>query len=184
MEYDLKNLRNEHGARAEESHNKALADEITGYVGSDAMAILVERPEQVAPLRAALYARRDAAPKGQRPFKDIRALEDFVPDHQAEKIPLLLEIKARVERARRRHVISDASYAEISPFLPPADLKPFGMADHPPEVARRFTELDGTRGRIVYISPAEDTEPSTSWNAVAARARAPWSSRCARRAAR
>jgi predicted RND superfamily exporter protein len=158
MEYDMKNLRNELGARAEESHNKALADEITGYVGSDAMAILVDRPEQVAPLRAALYARRDAVPREQKPFQDLHALEDFVPERQAEKVPLLLAIKERAERAHRRHLISDADWASIAPYLPPADLKPFTMAELPPEVARPFTEMDGTRGRIVYISPAEDTE--------------------------
>jgi hypothetical protein len=158
MEYDMLNLRNELGARAEESRNKALADEITGYVGSDAMAILVDRPEQVAPLRAALYARRDAAPRGQRPFEDLHALEDFVPERQPEKIALLLEIEARVERARRRHLISDAAYDSMAPYLPPADLRPFAMADLPREIARPFTELDGTRGRIVYISPAGDTE--------------------------
>src|SRR6202000_208964 len=35
----------------------------------------------------------------------------------------------------------------------PDDLKPFTMAELPDGVARAFTEVDGTRGRIVYISP-------------------------------
>jgi len=75
MEYNLKNLRNDESARAEEIRLTKLAEDITGYVGSDGMAILVDRPEQVAPLRKALYARRDAAPADQKPFKDVHALQ-------------------------------------------------------------------------------------------------------------
>ena len=53
-------------ARAEEQRLIKLAKEITGYVGLDGMAILVDRTEQVAPLKAALERRRDAAPDGRQ----------------------------------------------------------------------------------------------------------------------
>ena len=124
MEYDMKNLRNDLKAREEESYNKRLADEITHYVGSDAMAILVDRPEQVAPLRAALHAVRDAAPEGKKPFKDLHALEDFVPDQQAEKIPVLLEIKDKILRAHRRKLIAEEDWRRLEAYLPPDDLRP------------------------------------------------------------
>ncbi|MGK4005121.1 MMPL family transporter [Sorangium sp. So ce1036] len=153
MEYDLRNLRNDERARAEQIRLTALAEEITGYVGTDGMAILVDRPEQVEPLRAALYARRDAAPEGEEPFKEIYALQDFVPADQEAKIPLLQEIKDRVVRARKRGLIGDDDWGRIQAVIPPDDLAPFGIADLPAGVARAFTETDGTRGRIVYISP-------------------------------
>ncbi|AUX22630.1 hypothetical protein SOCEGT47_031340 [Sorangium cellulosum] len=153
MEYDLRNLRNDERARAEQIRLTALAEEITGYVGTDGMAILVDRPEQVEPLRAALYARRDAAPEGEEPFKEIYALQDFVPADQAAKIPLLQQIKDRVVRARKRGLIRDDDWGRIQAVIPPDDLAPFGIADLPAGVARAFTETDGTRGRIVYISP-------------------------------
>jgi hypothetical protein len=153
MEYDLKNLRTDPAARAEEIRLTKLAEDITGHVGADGMAILVERPEQVEPLRAALYAKRDAAPPDARPFKEVHALQDIVPKGQEAKIPILLEIKDKVVRARKRGVVSDKDWEKISHVLPPDDLKPFGIADLPADVARAFTESDGTRGRIVYISP-------------------------------
>lgn len=153
MEYNLKNLRNDESARAEQIRLTKLAEEITGYVGADGMAILVDRPEQVEPLRRELYARRDAAPQGQRPFEQIHALQDFIPKDQEAKIPVLLEIKDKVVRARKRKVVSDEDWKKIEPFLPPDDLAPFGIADVPAGMARAFTETDGTRGRIVYISP-------------------------------
>ncbi|AUX42748.1 hypothetical protein SOCE26_041810 [Sorangium cellulosum] len=153
MEYDLRNVRNDEQARAAQIRLSALAEEITGYVGADGMAILVDRPEQVEPLRAALYARRDAAPEGAKPFKEIHALQDLVPGDQAAKIPVLLEIKDRVLRARKRGLLDDGDWARIQAVIPPDDLAPFGMGDLPAGVARAFTETDGTRGRIVYISP-------------------------------
>lgn len=153
MEYDLKNLRTRVSDRAEEIRLTKLAEEITGHIGADGMAILVESREQVAPLREALYAKRDAAEAGLKPFKDVHALQDFVPSDQAVKIPLLLEIKDKVVRAKKRGGISEADYKRIARYLPPADLAPFGIDDLPADMARAFTETDGTRGRIVYISP-------------------------------
>jgi hypothetical protein len=117
------------------------------------MAILVDRPEQVGPLRDALYAKRDAAPAAEKPFKAVHALEDYVPENQAAKAPVLLAIKAQLVRAHKRKLISEEDWKQIEAYLPPAELAPFTMAELPDGVARAFTESDGTRGRIVYISP-------------------------------
>lgn len=155
LEYDLKNLRTDVSKRAARVALSELADQITGHVGADGMAIVVDRVEQVPQLQKALRARRDAAPDGQKPFKDVHALQDFVPSEQAEKIPSLLLIKDRVLRAQKRGLIPEADWKRIEPMVPPDELKPFGMQDLPEEVARAFTETDGTRGRIVYISPTD-----------------------------
>jgi hypothetical protein len=119
------------------------------------MAILVDRPEQVAPLRAALLARRAAAPAGRKPFQAVHALQDFVPEDQAAKIAILGQLAARLHRAHKLGVVSDDSHAELTRFLPPADLRPFAVGDLPGALARGFTERDGTRGRMLYISPTE-----------------------------
>ncbi len=162
VEYDMRNMRNDRRLRADEIADKKLAVDITGYVGAEGMAILVDRPEQIPLLRKVLYARRDAAPEGQKPFKDIHALEDFVPPDQAEKIPVLLAIKAKLLRARTLGYVSDADWASLKDRLPDDDIKPFHEADLPADVAQAFTEVDGTRGRIVYISP---TDPSVTEDA-------------------
>ena len=156
MEYDLRNLRNDASARAREIELSNLGDDITGLVGSDGMAILVDRPEQVAPLRAELYRRRDAAPPDAKPFARVHALQDFVPEHQADKIPILLDIKDKVMRAKKRGVIKEADWDKIKEYIPPDDLRPFGIEDMPAGLARSFTETDGTRGRIVYIAPIDE----------------------------
>jgi hypothetical protein len=155
IEYDMKNLRNDRAQRPEEIADAKLAVDITGYVGAEGMAILVDRPAQIPLLRDVLYARRDAAPDGAKPFKDIHSLLDFVPEHQAEKIPILQAIKAKVLRAQARGLIAEDDWKAIKDHLPPDDLKPWSEAELPADVARAFTEADGTRGRIVYISPTD-----------------------------
>jgi len=158
FEYDMRKLRTSMEVRTEEVRNQTLAREITGYVGADAMAILVDRPEQVAPLKEALYAKRDAAQPGEKPFEAVHALEDFVPANQAEKIPILLDLEGKLVRAHRRGLIDEADWAKIKPYLPPKGLSPFTIDDLPEAIAQPFTEVDGTRGRIVYISPSGNTE--------------------------
>jgi hypothetical protein len=153
MEYDMKKLRNKETARAADSARSEKAETITHYVGASGMAILVDKPEDVAPLREALYERRDKAPADKKPFKEVYALQDFVPADQAVKIPLLLGIKDRVMRAHKRGLIPDEDWKALQDYLPGDDLKPFGLAELPLGMARMFTETDGTRGRIVYIEP-------------------------------
>lgn len=153
MEYDLGKLRVDPVNRQEQIRLTRLGDDITGYVGSDGMAIVVDRVDQVEPLTKALNAIRDSAPADEKPFDSIHGLQDFVPQDQTEKIPVLLHIRKMLHKFRDRGGISDDDWNEIKDYLPPDDLKSFTMADLPLALARPFTETDGTRGRIVYISP-------------------------------
>ena len=153
MEYDLRQLRTEMTARAEEIRLNHVADDLTGFVGLDGMAILVDRPEQVAPLKQILEERRDRAPPEEKPFRAVHTLDDFVPRDQADKIPVLLQIRSRLVKARDRGLLPAADADAIQRYIPPPDLAPFSAADLPDEIARPFTETDGTRGRIVYLSP-------------------------------
>src|SRR5262249_5291436 len=57
MEYDLRQVQSDQRAVAEEQRLIRIAKRITGYVGLDGMAILVDRADQVEPLKAALEAR-------------------------------------------------------------------------------------------------------------------------------
>jgi hypothetical protein len=158
FEFDMTKLRIDQSSRSEDIRRAHVAVEITGHVSANGMAILVDDPSQVAPLRNALYERRDAAPPELKPFEKIVALEDFIPRDQAPKVPILLSIRKKIEKARGRKAISDEDWEKIARYLPPADLKPIGLADLPEGVASTFTENDGTRGRIVYIVPSGSTD--------------------------
>ena len=51
-------------------------------------------------------------------------------------------------RAAVAGLLNDDDYQQIAGLLPPDDLRPFGLDDVPADLARAFTEIDGTRGRI------------------------------------
>jgi hypothetical protein len=156
MEYDLAQVQSDWRIVQHEQELMVIAKKDTEYIGQDGMAILVERRDQIAPLRAALEARRDAAPPDQKPFKAVHTLDDLVPKDQDRKILVLGQLKQQALKARRRHLVDDATWKRIEELLPKADLQPFTMDDLPAGLARAFTERDGTRGRVLYISPTAD----------------------------
>jgi len=160
MEYDTNKIQSDRHAVAEVHRLFHVAVSLTGFVGVNGMAVMTDRLDQVAPLKAALEARRDAAPADAKPFKAVHTLEDFVPRDQQDKIPILMQLRRRILKAHRLGLVPD--WEKIEPYLPPEDLKPFGIAELPDAIARPFTEKDGTRGRILYISPIDGDGDVTS----------------------
>jgi hypothetical protein len=153
MEYDTNKIQSDRSAVAEVHRLFHVASELTGFVGVDGMAVMTDRRDQVAPLRAALEARRDAAPADAKPFQAVHTLDDFVPTHQEEKIPILMQLRRRILKAHQRGLVPD--WEKVEPYLPPENLQAFGIDELPDAIARPFTEKDGTRGRVIYISPTD-----------------------------
>ncbi len=160
LEYDLKRIGNDVPESKEQYRLSSLAAGVVGTKAESAMAVLCDRLDQVLPLKRALEAKRDSVPHAERPFESVYTLEDFVPDGQAEKLPVAMAVKKRVLRARARGGISDASYADMAPYLPPDDLRPFGIAELPEALARPFSERDGTRGKLLFIEPTSGKSDS------------------------
>lgn len=153
IDYDLSHLRSDPETRREAIRLTGIAREVTGFAGYDSMAILAEHRSQVSELTAKLIARRNAAPADAKPFRAVHTLQAMVPENQPAKLRVLLDIADFVRRARKLGALSDAEFAKIEPYLPPADLQPFDIDDLPADIARPFTEEDGSRGGIVYLSP-------------------------------
>jgi predicted RND superfamily exporter protein len=153
MEYDLGNTR----TVATESRARSLEHRAAAVVGRgawDGVAILVDQLDQTLPLKRALEARRDAAPADKKPFDKVITLFDFVPADQEAKLGLLAESRELLGRAHRRGLVTEKDWAELERFMP-ASLRPIGLGELPAEVAAPFTEKDGTRGRVAYVTPAE-----------------------------
>lgn len=156
MEYNMRNVGNDDAANP--SAAKQLThkvDQVVGRVGQDGIAIVTDRVDQVQPLEAELERRRVAAGPENEPFQNTVSIFSLLPKDQEQKLPLIAEMRERIQKARNRGVITDADWAKIEPHLPKGELKPIGIQDLPEQAARSFTERDGTRGRIVYIAPRE-----------------------------
>jgi hypothetical protein len=163
MEYDMKNVRTDDPKH--ESPARALtrkADRVVGRLGQDGMAVMTDRLDQVPLLTAELEKRLQRARPDQKPFEKVVSIFSLLPSEQEQKIPLIEDMRDRLLRARRRGMINDADWAKIEPNLPQGELRPITPKDLPEQVARPFSERDGTRGRIVYIVPKSG---QSVWNA-------------------
>jgi predicted RND superfamily exporter protein len=101
---------------------------------------------------AALLRREEGA------ITRVASMDDLVPPDQTRKLELLSEIRDRIDR--HRSSFTDEERADIDRLRPPDSLLPILDADVPELLARRFTERDGTRGRLVLANngPRLDAE--------------------------
>ena len=155
IDYDMRHMQNDLGGGKELYRVAARAAEVLGNNTESGMVVLANSPEEVPMLKQALEERRDAAPPELRPFQGVHTLQDFVPADQQAKIPMLEEIRRKILKARRQGGVSDADWKEMKELLPPENLKPYTLADLPEDLARPFSEVDGTRGRLVFITPTD-----------------------------
>ncbi len=163
MEYDMYKIRTD--SAGGESETRVLShkvDAVVGRMGQEGMAVMTERVDQVPLLTAELNRRLQAAPVDKKPFEKVVDIFSLLPSNQTEKIPLIEEMRDRINRAKSHHFIADADWKKIEPHLPEGPVAALGIADLPEQVARAFTERDGTRGRIVYIAPKSG---ESVWNA-------------------
>jgi uncharacterized protein len=157
MEYDLHKSENDPHEDAELHNAWRGAEDILG-AGHGGMVVLADTPADAQELEKKLQTDWNAAPENAKPFAAIHSLWDMVPDDQEAKIPVLLEIGDRLERARARGFINDPDWDRVKDAIPPKDLNAYGIMGLPESIARPFAEKDGVRGRLVVIEP----EPSNS----------------------
>jgi uncharacterized protein len=155
MEYDLSKIENDVSESPELHRTWDVVAEILGQF-SNTVVVLADSPEEARELEQEEKRRFEDAPKDRKPFESVHSIFDFVPTEQREKLPTLLALSERLERAHERHFITDDDWEQIKGYLPPSDLTTFTIADLPEEVARPFTEKNGTRGTVVLIEPRAD----------------------------
>ena len=154
MEYNMRNVgTDDPKTRGSARQLSGMVDGAVGKIGQEGIAIVTDRVDQVPLLETELQRRYDAAPNDLKPFEKVVSIFSLLPKDQEQKLPLITEMQDRLHRARRRGLILDPDWAKIEPHLIQGEVKPIGIADLPEQVARSFTERDGTRGRIVYIAP-------------------------------
>jgi uncharacterized protein len=153
MEYDMGNVRNERKDQTAAGNLSVRVDQVVGRMGQDGMAIMTDRLDQVPLLEIELQKRYDEAPKDLKPFENVVTIYSLLPKDQKRKLPLIKEMREHIQKARKRGFINDKDWKDIQPYVPHEEPTLIGIPDLPEQVARPFTEKDGTRGRIVYIVP-------------------------------
>lgn len=143
--------------------------------------VLVEREEEVEPLANRFRQAVAENPRGL--LSEVFTLRSLVPDHQEEKLATLRRIRhlldeagpdRLVAREPRRTFDALSLFGVLPPppgiagleerltlaalkWIPPEDMKPYGVADLPEPVRRQFREKDGAEGRLVLLFPKRGT---------------------------
>jgi len=156
IEYNFRHLRSERFAGSRAREINGWVNEMLGNTNPDnGIVMLVPQRGDVAPLKAALEAQRD---NEGAPYGNVRTIDDLLPKNQTEKVSLVHEIRGLLLDARR--YAHGKVLQDIDENLPP-ESRALTDADLPEEVARRFAERDGTRGRILYV---ENQKGSDIWD--------------------
>ncbi len=158
IEYDFRKLRD---LGALEEGGPGWWDQRVDAIFGDHLTptVLLARDEA----EAAEIARRIEAHRAANPgstLGQVLSVGALVPDRQAEKLPILREIRALATSESLGFLPPDRRMM-VEAILPPRDLEPFGARDLPLELRRQLTEVDGRVGTpvLVYAAGAMDV-----WN--------------------
>lgn len=147
LDYNFHNLTSVRPETERASQLNGLAGDIVGRTGSgSAIAVLVNRREDVAPLQAALVDARD---RRHAPYGPVRSIDDLLPKDQPAKLAVVADLRRLMLEAREH--ASPATQRDLDQYLPPADLRPLVDADLPESVASLYTERDGSRGKLLFV---------------------------------
>jgi hypothetical protein len=140
FEYDLRKLQSTgHDAAAERAWMRFSDAEFgRGHAGRTFLA--VDRPDDVAPVVAALRARGGT-------IGEINSILDVIPDHQRERLAALADIRATLGEP----LLADPALVALRPH---ADLREIGVDDLPATLRARLAERDGRVGYLLSIQPA------------------------------
>ncbi|HUH03060.1 MAG TPA: MMPL family transporter [Kofleriaceae bacterium] len=121
---------------------------------SQRFVIGLDQREQAAPLARAFKQQ----PKSL--IDDAVSIDDLLPGSQLEKLAILADIRRLLEDPGVADLDED-DQRTIDRIRPPPDLRPLTEADLPDELAWPFTEVDGSRGKLVLVSGSVQFQ---TWN--------------------
>lgn len=156
FEYDFRNLRSVREEGDSEARlvqwrvNKILKSHEQGR----GIAVLVDTNDDVAVIGEQLDAMPDSIHGG------YHSLLEFLPKEPEEKRPLLAEIR-ELSLDIREHVDNEETLQKIADNIPPENIVVPTLDDLPDEVALRFAEKDGTRGRIMMV---QESDQFSTWD--------------------
>jgi predicted RND superfamily exporter protein len=157
FEYDFRNLKSvREGSTSARLINDRAGTIASGSKRGDGIAIVVDSIEDAERLRLELESRSASE---EVPWGDMYSIQALLPEDQAEKIPVLGDIRKLLLDARE--YADEEALEEIDEHIPPETMELLTYADIPVEVATMFTEKDGTRGLIIVVGQQEG---SSTWD--------------------
>jgi predicted RND superfamily exporter protein len=150
IETNLSKLRNRHSIEHGSAYLSRYLDEIFQRYMSP-LVIMPHRREEALQIAAHL---RDLKKKqgSQSQIASVQTLDDFVPKDQDEKIEILKDIQ-RILPKRILYRLSDKDRRQVEILLTPEVFRKVSEKDLPALVLSKFTEKDGSIGKLVLVEP-------------------------------
>lgn len=128
------------------------------------LVVMPQSREEARAVAASLRERQRV--EGTKSFiANVQTLDDFLPTDQEKKIGIIRDIRRLLpEKFVRR--LSDEDRKTISEFLTPEALAPIQESDLPPLILEKFTEKDGSVGRLVLVEPPLTQELTNGNNLI------------------
>ena len=143
FEYDFHNLRNRESAERGSAMLSNRVDKIFSLPRSPTPIVATDL-EQVKRIEKAIMEGGSA----RALIGDVKTIFDLLPDQQAAKLDVLAEIRDMVDR--KIDFLDEDDRKDVLEYRPPEALRVLTVADVPELQALPYTEVDGTRGRILY----------------------------------
>ncbi len=151
LEDDLRNLRSYNAELDAESQWMHKFDEAFGGGISGGFVIGVDDQKDAKRVAERLKAQDAGKERHQHLFSQISTLDDILPDHQAEKLVVLTDIRHLLDRGILKHASAE-DRPRLEKLRPPDDLRALGYDDIPEAIAWPYVEKDGSRGRFVLAN--------------------------------
>ncbi len=150
LETDLSKLRNKESMATGSGFWSTYVDEIFGRYLTP--IVILPRSREHAVRIADLLKEQKEREGETSMIASVQTLEDFVPRDQVEKIRLIKEIRALLP-PRLLHRLSPDDQRRVREFLTEESLRPVRVRDLPELVLSKFTERNGTIGKLVLVEP-------------------------------
>lgn len=150
LETDLSKLRDKTSMREGSAYLSKFQDEVFQRYLSP--IVLLPKSREDSQLIAEKLREKQKAEGKTGMISAVLSVDDFLPKQQEEKIQLIKKIQALLpERILKR--LGQAERSMVKDFLTPEVMQPFTFKDLPPLVLSKFTERDGTIGKMVLVEP-------------------------------
>jgi uncharacterized protein len=158
IEYDFKQLRDQSAlAEGGPSWWDARVDALFGDRLTPTV-LLANSEEEAREIAKVIDAQRKESPRST--IGGVVSVAALVPEGQAEKLPVVREIRALLSPENLAFLPPHHRMA-VEQVIPPADLAPFTSKDLPHAVRRQITEVDGRIGTPVLVHPSSRVD---TWN--------------------
>jgi predicted RND superfamily exporter protein len=150
LETDLSRLRNKESLEHGSAYLSKYQDEIfQRYLAP--IVILPKSRDDAIEIADVLKAKK-AQEGDQSLIASVQSIDDFIPHNQQEKIQTLRDIRALLP-VRLLNQLAPNEQTRVKELLNPANFKPIDLKDLPPLVVSKFTEKDGSVGKLVLVEP-------------------------------